>query len=471
MSVLNVDRHRPLIQSIVLAVVVCGCSSSESESVTEDSIPAEGSPIRDVIPAQVEAKLELPVASTVVPEDEKDSVAHDRVQEVIHPETPLASGETLRSTAGQDLAERLAAKAKPRGVASGAISFTGPSGDGRRGANGVFLPVAGENWNVTGTQLSCRFMRSQSGRWLQLIHPFRDGHVLVTVRTERVYVRVDGSWPGYGGDSNHPVTELASLAAAMPLKPGVFAEIRSRVFSDGHLEVAVDGQPVARSKINVVSALKVSEGFKGDGLPASWPVGSVGVIVGPRDSGDVIAQNIRLEPIPEGSVPHPLSTASMPANLTENKAAGAVEIAAPKSPSVVVVETGKPATPTQSVNDKIKLDTPEQPVVAVWELVDRKVGIRLALFANGSSNHGYRWSPVSRTKLELHDGTGDFKNNGLIVKGRWKGGSPFVGQLVNSNCWIAGTTSPVAAETSVEDELNDFEKGLIGNFQLNGVNR
>lgn len=467
MSVLSGDRHRLLIQSIVMTLLASGCSSKEPELATENSIPTDVVPIPDAIVARTETDTEPPAVSTIVADNGQDD--QDRTQKAALPKAPTVAEETLSLKGETLLVECLAAKAKPVGVASGVLGFTGPTGDGRYGANGVFQAVAAENRNDLGTQLRCRFMQSRSGRWLQLIHPFHDGHVLVTVRTNRIFVRPGGLWPGYGGDSNYPVTELNGHDAKMPLKSGVYAEIRSRVFSDGRLEVAVDGQPIATSIIDVVSPLRLPDGFKGPGLPKIWPVGSVGVIVGPRDTGDVVAENVRLEWITEDLAPPALTAEPKQTTVVENKPAEPVKTLSAKSPSGDAEgETGKPAVPEDV---KIKLDTPQQPVVAIWELVDRKVGIRLALFADGTSSHGYRWSPVSRTKLELHDGTGDIKNNGLIVKGRWKGGSPFVGQLVTSNCWISGTISPVTGKVSVDDELSEFEKGLIGDFQLNGTNR
>ena len=71
------------------------------------------------------------------------------------------------------------AKQMPAGFKVAAMTFTGPAGDGRRGSAG-FVVRADELVEGGGSRLTFVFQRDASGHHFQVIHPFENGHVLVS---------------------------------------------------------------------------------------------------------------------------------------------------------------------------------------------------------------------------------------------------------------------------------------------------
>ncbi len=134
----------------------------------------------------------------------------------------------------------------------------------------------------------------------------------------------------------------------------------------------------------------------------------------------------------------------------------------------------KPAPTTVITTPELTLDTPPKRVLSVWGIHDGDGTYRVQLFSDGATNQKYDWKPVSRTKIELSDGSGELVDGGSMIFGGWKRGAIFDGRLLMHECWVAGTTDAIddvqpASELDSTDRA--FQENLIGVWQLAGNNR
>ncbi|MBW3540072.1 MAG: NPCBM/NEW2 domain-containing protein, partial [Planctomycetes bacterium] len=117
---------------------------------------------------------------------------------------------------GRLICERLEGKRQPQGLISGAKHFAAPRGEGRIGANGFYLPETGlpPRW---GSSWSFSYQRAGHARGVDVIHPFRDGHVVVQLRAEGVSVYSGGDWQGYGAPRSESFEKTSDFAATFPI--------------------------------------------------------------------------------------------------------------------------------------------------------------------------------------------------------------------------------------------------------------
>lgn len=214
----------------------------------------------------------------------------------------------LRARAEGLVAQRLAGKRAPAGLAPGSIAFEGPRGDGRSGANGAIAP-APPGWRGSGTQWSFRYTRSRSARVVQVAHPWGDGHMLVTLRADGVHVAAPRAWAevGYDGRPGLALTEAPAAERVWPLDDGRSYAVRSQVDPGGTWQLSIDGEPVASATLGDAHPLSLaiptgvrprgtSEwgalSFMGSGLPLTLPVGAGMVLIGPLDTGVNVAEEV-----------------------------------------------------------------------------------------------------------------------------------------------------------------------------------
>ena len=364
------------------------------------------------------------------------------------------------------IAETIKGKSTPTGVHPGVVAFHAPDGNGRRGANGLYVPPG--KFSPGGiTEMTFTHQRGGHARGVQIIHPLNDGHVVVTILKDQINVVPGGSWPGHFGRKSSPTEVTDAFAELFPLEEEQVISVRTRVFPNGVTEVAVDGKVMETTVVEKVSPFTLTEGFKLMGeagadavsLPTTWPAGSAGIILGPLDKGMNIAQKVVFRRLDPSSVPLPkvaLKTESDP------------------KPTSPLPSTPQPMPATAVSAAKITLDTPPKRVISVWGLHDEKGTRRTLLFSDGTTNQDYGWKPVSRTKIELSEGFGDLVDGGSTLLGRWKGGAIIDGRLLMSNCWVAGTTDAVddvQAISELDSTDRAFHENLIGIWQLTAINR
>ncbi len=378
------------------------------------------------------------------------------------PSATSQSVPAVSSTGGFRVADRLQGKAKPTGVPPTLLTFNGPSGDGRRGANGVFIPAEIVGGVAGATEWSCSYQRDRSARGIQFVHPVNDGHVVVTVYQQFVNVVPGGGFPGYLGRDVLQLSKTSAFAEHFPLKDKQTYEVASRVFPSGQVAVLVNETVVATATVSQTAPLIV-EKFPDNGLPREWPAGSTGVIIGPLDGGINRAENVvfshsQTEAPPSIAAKEPISAPSSPTPAPSNPSA---------SPPPATTSTS-----TANVAGKqVTLDVPSKDVVAVWGIHDEKGTYRVALFEDGSTNQSYDWSPISPVKFGIHDGSGDLVNDGVTVLGSWKNGGIFDGRRLMQNCWLAGTTDRFTDEETPSIPLTAFETNLVDVWQLTAQNR
>lgn len=208
--------------------------------------------------------------------------------------SPVAKGK------GAVVCQTLAAKSKPTGLAAEAMPFDGPPGNGRRGANGFLLPSL-DKWAAKGTAWSCQYRRDGSSRGIHFVHPFRQGHVVVTFLAGTVHVDSPGSWrpgqPGYvPGSSGLALERSKDFDQALDLSGNVWHTLRSVLLANGRILLYVDDRPVAAGRVPGAVPLELGAGFQGEGFPRRLQPGEAGVIIGPRDMQINEAQSIEFGP-------------------------------------------------------------------------------------------------------------------------------------------------------------------------------
>jgi serine/threonine protein kinase len=208
--------------------------------------------------------------------------------------------------------KRLEAKRSPLQLMEGAVRFTAPRGDGRGGANG-FLIRAGDKWKELGTEWRFRYERSGSAWGIQVIHPWKTGHIIVLIHPG-VRILPGGRWAGMGW---HP--RILGLPAGttpahnrfLPVKDGVSHQITSRLDGQGNYSLHFDEELLVEAKADFSKPLSLDvpedvrppgtgswgqSGFVGDGLPRDLALAEAGLIVGPRDSGTNTISDIWFAP-------------------------------------------------------------------------------------------------------------------------------------------------------------------------------
>ncbi len=193
-----------------------------------------------------------------------------------------------------------------------AIAFDGPMGDGRRGAKGVVVR-SGPEWFQRGTRWTFRYARSQSAYGLQLIHPFKDGQVIVHITKSGVGMSSPRAWTevGYHGGDRRALKQTEDHRDIFPMKDGEEYRFASTLAADGSYQLSVNDKVVVTATVTKAQAIsfEIEPGtrfpgasgwaklkFKGEGFPMAWKLGYAGVLVEPLDNGKNIVSDLRFSP-------------------------------------------------------------------------------------------------------------------------------------------------------------------------------
>jgi hypothetical protein len=195
----------------------------------------------------------------------------------------------------------LAAKRDPVDLVIGSIAFTAPPGDGRRGANGFLIP-SDASWQERGTEWNFLHRFGRSSQSMQVIHPWGDGHVLVTLQNHALHVSQNGDWSQVGwtpGGDGIPLQTEPAHDEIIPLVQGDEYSVSSRLGPEGNYSVSLNNRLVATATITDAEPLSLGiPEFEGVGLPEVLLPGQAGVIMGPIDTGSNHARYIVLSPAP-----------------------------------------------------------------------------------------------------------------------------------------------------------------------------
>jgi hypothetical protein len=191
------------------------------------------------------------------------------------------------------------------------MTFTGPSGDGRRGSAGfvVRLQDVGPATNgasrsstaTDGTRWEFAFQRAASGFHFQVIHPFRQGHVLVSL-AQGVTIHRGGSWGSIGwgspaGSDKVELTDAGKETTASWLRADRAHQIVSQLTAEGDYQLSIDGAVMCRHRIEAASPLTLEipkgriwggsswdrTGFNGNDFNPKLQPGHAGLILAPMD--------------------------------------------------------------------------------------------------------------------------------------------------------------------------------------------
>ncbi|MDA1164516.1 MAG: hypothetical protein O3B13_15600 [Planctomycetota bacterium] len=191
------------------------------------------------------------------------------------------------------------AKVMPDGFPVKAMTFTGPSGEGRRGSAG-FVVQTEDLVNSGRTRWKFTFQRDASGFGFQVIHPLKKGHVVVSV-VSGVTIHRGGDWGdiGWGNPStSDKIVLTADAEEVLPLKTNIPLSVVSQLSRLGEYELWIDDVLVCRHMTDVATPLisKVPSedrfwggsswdrtAFAGDDFSPRLKTGHAGVILGPMD--------------------------------------------------------------------------------------------------------------------------------------------------------------------------------------------
>lgn len=274
---------------------------------------------------------------------------------VINPPTPVeepmdtdAPPETALAAGGRVVCEVLQAKTSPKGLIDGGVAFNGPSGDGRRGANGIVV-AAPDEWTKRGTVWHCTYRRGGTARGVQFIHPLAGGHVVVTVSNANVQANSVATWPderGYTGRiGSIPLVKAPTFAEVFKLGEEPH-ELTSQLLPNGVFGFYVDGNLMAAGRFTGVQPLDMTAAFKGNGFDPRLAVGQGGMIIGPMDGGTNRAENVTFDLIGEAkpqvsvvkpAVPDPEVPRPRPVDLDGMKTIAALQ---PKRDNIVGKQGG-----------------------------------------------------------------------------------------------------------------------------------
>ena len=204
---------------------------------------------------------------------------------------------------GQDgkveICKLLHAKKMPDGFSVDAMKFTGPAGDGRRGSAG-FVVKANDLVKGSGTQLSFDFQRAASGFYFQIIHPFENGHVLISLH-RGVSIHRGGTWGdiGWGNPATSDKIKLSEKAdEVLPIKPDTLYKVVSRLSANGEYDLTINETSICRHKIEKAVPLELridkeksfwlgsgwnKATFVGKNFESKLEKGHAGLVLGPMD--------------------------------------------------------------------------------------------------------------------------------------------------------------------------------------------
>lgn len=192
--------------------------------------------------------------------------------------------------------------------AAGGEGITGAAGDGRIGAKGILMS-APAGWQQTGTTWTFDYQRLGMPYGLQIIHPFGQGHMLVSLWREAAIVS-GGAWDAFGWHdppTSVPLDKAPELAAMLPIETNGDASVRivSQLDGTGQYRLSLDGRTVLQARIEQATPLTFGSrefphtehddrllGPRGERRLA---VGEAGLLLGPVKNEMNRAMQVRLE--------------------------------------------------------------------------------------------------------------------------------------------------------------------------------
>jgi hypothetical protein len=216
------------------------------------------------------------------------------------------------------VASELKAKSGVTNPAKTALPFTGPDGDGRRGAHGILLmdPDAAKAALENGSTWTFRYRRSKSARTVQIFHPIGRGHVIAHLTADELGLSTPKEgWKavGYSGGDDTRIRTTPAYDKVFPLADDTDYVIVSRLSVGGSYELFVNGKLVATGRGSnapqmdltipaetiVPSGGRTHSEFKSAGLasfPLKWAPGWAAILVGPIDSGENTVHDLLFYP-------------------------------------------------------------------------------------------------------------------------------------------------------------------------------
>ena len=194
------------------------------------------------------------------------------------------------------VAQTIEVKKPPVGVAPGAITFAGPRGDGRSGANGVVI-AAHESWPRAGTRWRFNYTRANTAHGVQLIHPLGNGHLRIILMTDRIDVFNNGviGQRIYTERSTLPIAISPAASTMFPLTSDKQYAVESVLNPAGNYQLRLDGVAVVTTTITSIQPLRLSPPFDDPQAPQVLAVGQAGLIIGPMDGGVNRATDVHFE--------------------------------------------------------------------------------------------------------------------------------------------------------------------------------
>ncbi|MDA7667633.1 PA14 domain-containing protein [bacterium] len=226
----------------------------------------------------------------------------------------IASSDETQSMIARTVADR-----SVRISHTAVVPFVPPWGDGRSRRNGIIL-AANPQFQELGSVWEFDYLTRDPG--IQLIHPFADGHVVVTIQRNSIGLSSPEKWTeiGYGNGDSSSVTRLDEFESVFPIVDGQRYKIKSVLTPNGEFFLFMDDKLVAVGtsppahqidfRIDADNGFPGGSGwnrepFTGDGFPEIWPTGAAGIIVEPVDNSTNSASNIIFSP---GPLPLPIIT-------------------------------------------------------------------------------------------------------------------------------------------------------------------
>lgn len=163
--------------------------------------------------------------------------------------------------------------------------FQGRPDRRRGGANGLLIH-APRGWGGRGTVWSCEYRRKEPAAGIQFVHPFGQGHVVVTVSDRHLTLTSPGRWEviGYGNTSGQSFAVQPAAGTQQPLRltGNVPHRLASILTGDGAFYLFVDDRLFAHGQVPPhAKPLRFPAEFTGlDGRQPLRP-GRAAIVIGP----------------------------------------------------------------------------------------------------------------------------------------------------------------------------------------------
>ncbi|HEX8911463.1 MAG TPA: hypothetical protein VF796_03815, partial [Humisphaera sp.] len=203
---------------------------------------------------------------------------------------------------------------------AGLVPFKVPNHDQWwTGSNGV-LVRPGPAWERVGTVWFCP-AHTRRPWGVRFVHPFKDGHVLVSLGEKVVEVQAGGAWREKG--RNVQVTMTPEAQGLFPIPRDTACAIRSELLPDGTFRLLVNDKLVATARIDEVRPLEAKDGFVGEGMPGPFPKGAAAAVIDHAyHMGNSVAADLSLCPSPGVAGPAPGGRAGAAAPARTEAAGG-----------------------------------------------------------------------------------------------------------------------------------------------------